>query len=160
MKKLLAAAAAATLIAVSVAALTAVLPAQATTFSLRTIYAASGVTDDGGIINNGIATSVHCTNLSGKTATIRVAVYNPTGTLVGSNAATVANLVTRTISTHSVVYFSELDLGTGAINQGVLNVSSTESGVFCTAMIVSAAAPIAGIDLHMVRYNPHPGTVE
>jgi len=148
------------LAAFAAAVLTATLPAQATTFSLRTIYVASGVTDDGAIINNGIATSVHCTNLSGKTATVRVAVYDPTGTLVGSNAASVANLGTRTISTHSVVYFSELDSGTGAINQGVLNVSSTESGVFCTAMIVGAAAPISGVDLHMVRFNPHPGTVE
>jgi hypothetical protein len=140
--------------------LTAIFPVQAITFSLRTIYVASGVTDDGGIINNGIATTVHCTNLSGKTATVRVAFYGATGTQIGSNTATIAHLVTRTISTHSVIYFNELALDTGAINQGVLNIGSTESGVFCSAMIVTAAAPVAGIDLHMVRYNPHPGTVE
>lgn len=157
MKKLLA--------AIAAAALTAALPAQATTFSLRTIYVASGVFDSGDLADVGTATSVHCSNLSGKSATVRVSFYARSGLLEGFNSGPLANLETRTISTHAT-YFGETYLGTGAIAQGVLNVQSTESGVFCSAMLVDAAGgPGAadvpeGVALHMVRYNPHPGTVE
>ena len=157
MKKLLA--------AIAAAALTAALPAQATTFSLRTIYVASGVFDSGDLADVGTATSVHCSNLSGKSATVRVSFYARNGLLEGFNSGPLANLETRTISTHAT-YFGETYLGTGAIAQGVLNVQSTESGVFCSAMLVDAAGgPGAadvpeGVALHMVRYNPHPGTVE
>ena len=50
---------------------------------------------------------------------------------------------------------------TGAILQGVVNVYSTQSGVFCTAMIMDSNATFPnGIDLHMARHNAHPGTVE
>ena len=158
MKKLLAAFAA--------VALTAVLPAQATTFSLRTIYVASGVYDSGDAGGLGTATSVHCTNLSGKSAQVRVAFYADDGAFEGASSANaLANLATYTVSTHGT-FFSESFPLTGPITQGVLNVQSTESGVFCSAMIVDAAGgPGAtdvpeGIALHMVRYNPHPGTVE
>ena len=165
MKKLLAAAAA-TLIAGSAAAVIAVLPAQATTFSLRAIYVASGVYDSGDPSNVGTATSVHCSNLSGKTAQMRVSFYADNGVLAGGAASfTLANLATKTVSTHGT-FFIDISLGTSVIAQGVLNIQSTESGVFCSAMLIDAAGGPGtadvpeGIDLHMVRYNPHPGTVE
>ena len=153
MKKLLAAAAA--------IALTAILPAQATTFSLRTIYIASGVSDDGGAANVGTATTVFCTNASGKSTTLRIAFYDNAGTIRGLSAVIIPHLTTYTLSTHVVAFFSDQSASTGAILQGVLNVSTTESAVFCSAMIVdAAAATVQGVDLHMVRFNPHPGTVE
>jgi hypothetical protein len=53
------------------------------------------------------------------------------------------------------------DLQTGSVNQGVVNIEATNSAVFCNAMIVDAGAAIPdGIALHLVRVNPHPGTVE
>jgi len=153
MKKLLAVFAAATL--------TAVLPAQATTFSLRTIYIASGVTDDGGPANTGMATTVLCTNASGKSTTLRIAFYDADGAIRGLSAVIIPHLRTYTLSTHVVAAFTDQSASTGAILQGVLNVSTTESAVFCSAMIVDAAAALVdGVDLHMVRFNPHPGTVE
>jgi hypothetical protein len=157
MKKLLTAFAAATSIT-----LAAILPAPATTFTLRTIYVGSGVYDDGsGASGVGVATSVHCTNLSGKLATIRVSFYYGHGGLAGTDIANVANKLTRTVSTHSVGYFTNVGVNTGTLSQGVLNVTSTESAVFCTAMIVDAAGPIpTGVPLHLVRFNPHPGSVE
>jgi hypothetical protein len=43
----------------------------------------------------------------------------------------------------------------------VLNVESTQSGVFCTAAIIDAElGPNYGSSPHLVRVNPHPGTVE
>ena len=156
------------LTAVAAIALTTVLPAQATTFSLRTIYIASGVFDDGSAADAGAATTVLCSNVSGKTATLKVTFYGTGGTLEGTAGPfSVLNLHTWTFSTHSTFFSGEAIANTGAVQQGVLNVSSTESGVFCSAMIVDAASggptpPFApqGIELHMVRYNPHPGTVE
>jgi hypothetical protein len=47
------------------------------------------------------------------------------------------------------------------ISQGVVNIESTQSGVFCTAEVLDAAASApTGIARHLVRVNPHPGTVE
>ena len=44
--------------------------------------------------------------------------------------------------------------------QGVLNIEATQSGIFCTAMIVDGADAGEGITLPLVRINPHPGTLE
>jgi hypothetical protein len=47
------------------------------------------------------------------------------------------------------------------IDQGAVVIDATESAVFCSAMIVDAAAIVPnGIELHLVRINPHPGSVE
>ena len=49
----------------------------------------------------------------------------------------------------------------GSLSSGTVNIEATNSGVFCTAMIVDAASGnVDGVDLHLVRVNPHPGTVE
>ena len=68
--------------------------------------------------------------------------------------------VTVTLSTHLVAYFTDATLATGGFNDGMLIIESTQSGVFCSAMIVDAAGPAGGIALNMVRVNAHPGTVE
>jgi hypothetical protein len=52
-------------------------------------------------------------------------------------------------------------LVTGQLTGGVVNIESTESGMFCSAMLLDAAASAPhGVALHLVRVNPHPGTVE
>lgn len=52
-------------------------------------------------------------------------------------------------------------MNTGSVLHGTVNIEATESGVFCTAMIVDAdTAGPNGIALNLVRVNPHPGTVE
>jgi hypothetical protein len=135
-------------------------PAPATTFpSLTTIYVASGVFDDGGGINAGVATSVHCSNVSGQSAQVRVLVLQTTGAVARVNTQTVLHGNTQTFSTHETGFVIEAGMGTGFV-QGVLNVESTQSAVFCSAMIVPAAAPQEGVALHMVRVNGHPGTIE
>jgi hypothetical protein len=140
-------------------------PAAAITFpSLTTIYVGSGVTSGDALGPSGTATSFHCTNVSGVTATIRYLVLQPDGALAGSISRTAAHGATITASTHETIVFNDSanEISQGiAIEQGGVNIESTQSGVFCTAMIVDAAAGVpAGIDLHLVRVNPHPGTVE
>ena len=135
-------------------------PATAVTFSkLTTIYIGSGVFDDGGSDDSGIATSVQCSNVSGQSAQMRVLILNGTGVVEASQAATVPHGGTEVFSTHSTP-FSEYTLDTGPIDRGLLNVESTQSAVFCSAMIVNAGFLNNSVALHMVRVNSHPGTVE
>jgi hypothetical protein len=150
----------------TVVALTAALaqPATAVTFpSLTTIYIGSGVRDDGGSHNAGAATVFHCSNVSGVTAEVRFLILNWIGTTVELNhTAGLPHGRTFTLSTHSTVAFSEsVLLSTGLVDEGLVNIESTQSGVFCTAKTIDAStvAP-EGVTLPLVRVNPHPGTVE
>ena len=134
-------------------------PSPAITFpSLTTIYVASGVLDDGGVENAGIATSVHCSNVSGQFAEVRVLVLNHLGNVEGAATVGILHGGTQAFSTHGTIIADNV-LGTGPV-LGVFNVESTQSAVFCSAMVVPAATPQNGVALHMVRVNGHPGTIE
>jgi hypothetical protein len=139
-------------------------PASAITFpKLTTIYVGSGVYDNGGDDELGSATSFHCSNVSGVAVQVRVLVLSPTGALEGAVNVSLAHGATGTISTHGTFAFTEGSnlLNTGSVTQGVVNIEATNSAVFCTAMIVDANAAVpTGIDIHLVRVNPHPGTVK
>ena len=70
----------------------------------------------------------------------------------GSNVT----LGTRAIS--SIVLDS---MNTGQVLNGTVNIGSTQSGVFCNAMILDrAAAAPTGVTLRLVRINGHPGAEE
>jgi hypothetical protein len=134
--------------------------AQATTFpTLTTIYVAAGVYDNGAADGAGVATTVLCSNVSGQTATIRFLFLVSSGQIGGQYQESVPHGVTLTVSTHATD-FIEQPLTMPGVGQGVLNVESTQSGVFCTALIVDATSPANSAPLHIVRVNPHPGTVE
>jgi hypothetical protein len=135
--------------------------ASATTFpSLTTIYVVADVYDDGSGTNLGVATSVHCSNVSGQSAQVRVLVLPTTGgTVAGVATRTVAHEDTQTFSTHDTGMSNEANLNAGFV-QGLFNIESTQSAVFCSAMVVSAVDAEEGVALHMVRVNGHPGTVE
>ena len=137
-------------------------PAPATTFPvLTTIYLASGVYDDGSPDNAGIATVANCSNVSGVTTPLRALVLNHTGQVV--DTATFQTMFHGTsvrFVTHATFYSNEVNLSSGEIDNGVINIESLQSGVFCTFTVVPAAGPAFGFPLHAVRVNPHPGTVE
>jgi hypothetical protein len=140
-------------------------PAAAVTFpSLTTIYVGSGVNDNGAPDQLGTATSIHCSNVSGVAVQVRALILGSTGSAAGSLTQTLAHGATVTFSTHRTQVFLDetTSLTTGAVAQGVVNVEATNSAVFCTAHIVGAAdnPPAFMGDLHLVRVNPHPGTVE
>jgi hypothetical protein len=151
-------------VAFAFAAFTLAQPAAAVTFpTLTTIYVGSGVYDDNSNDNLGVATSIHCSNVSGISVQVRVLILGFAGAVEGSQTRNLAHGATETFSTHQTIIFADVagDLTTGGVEQGVVNVEATNSAVFCTAMIVDAATAIPnGIDLHLVRVNPHPGTVE
>ena len=138
-------------------------PAAAVTFpSLTTIYVGSGVRDTGAVDNTGTATSFHCSNVSGAGASVRFLVLSPDGEVRASATVNLANGATRTASTHNTAAYSDdVPLSTGAVAQGVVNIESTQSAVFCSAMTINAAAASpSGVPLRLVRVNPHSGTVE
>ena len=140
-------------------------PASAITFpSLTTIYVGSGVIDSGSALETGFATSFHCTNVSGVSAAIRFQVLLADGSLAGSVTASAAHGATVTASTHSTRVYSDVlhVISPGAqVFQGGVNIESTQSAVFCTAVALDATVNVPnGVELHLVRVNPHPGTVE
>ena len=140
-------------------------PAAAVTFpSPTTIYVGSGVYDSGGGVNRGIATSIHCSNVSGVPVDVRVLILDSDGAVEGSQTRTLAHGATVTFSTHQTNIFLEIgpDLVPFYVAQGVVNVEATNSAVFCTAAVIDAEnyPPVFSMPLHLVRVNPHPGTVE
>jgi hypothetical protein len=131
--------------------------------SSTTIYIIPGVVDDGGALDVGIATSVTCTNVSGVPVNIRVAAFQSDGVKKGDHTLVgVPNTGVRTFSTHLTnVYADDSVLGTSVLSQGVFNVEATNAAVFCTATVEDAASNSpSGWDLHVIRVNAAPGTVE
>ena len=97
----------------------------------HTIYVGTGVRDDGGGINLGTATAFHCSNTSGVTATIRFLVLNNSGAVRASVSTSLNHGWTHNASTHNTAaYTVDTNLATGAVAEGVINIKSTESGVF------------------------------
>jgi hypothetical protein len=127
------------------------------------LYRFPGVTDDGGGVRTGVATSFHCTNFSGVTETVRIVVRNENDALVANLAINISHLRTRTYTTHSVVLYGGAIavLNTGQILQGSAAIAATSTSVVCTAMTIDAAsASPVGIKLHGIRFSPVPGTQE
>ena len=131
--------------------------------ALSLIYRASGVRGTSGAPQTGTATSIHCTNTSTVNENLVIVVRNIDGTIISNSTFSVAPFWTFTASTHDTAVFVEgalLSPGVG-INQGVVSIASTTLNMHCTAMILDAAsATPVGIALHMVRFNPAPGTME
>ena len=137
-------------------------PATATTFpSLTTIYVGSGVRDSAAGPNAGSATIVNCSNVSGETATLRMLFLHSNGSIAGLHTFnSVAHGSTVTLATHSVSTYVVTRLNVLQIAQGVVNIESTQSGVFCNAAVIEASQQAFTAPIPLVRVNPHPGTVE
>ena len=144
------------------ASLTAPMASAITFGSLTTIYIGTAVRDDGSTGFAGVSTTFHCSNVSGLSAQIRFLVLNGNGSVVGNHTATVAHGVTYAVSTHEAgAYAEDHLLNTGLVDEGLVNIESTQSGVFCRgATTKSAIGEPDGVVLFLVRVNPHPGTVE
>jgi hypothetical protein len=136
---------------------------QSTSSPLNLIYAVSGVTDNGGGINAGTATVIHCSNASTVGESLRIVVRFFDGTVVNDVTFTVFSAHTFTASTHNTALFAEdTSMSPGVIIlSGLAFIFSTTQFMFCTAMMVDAAATTPnGISLHMVRFSPVAGTSE
>ena len=143
-------------------ALTLAQPASAITFSkLTTIYVGSGVVDSGGGDNVGLATIFNCSNVSGVGATVRFLVLSTFGVNADKSVTLPHGETVVAATDETAVAFETLSLDVMSIlNGGMVNIESTQSGVFCNAAFVDSAGGGLGYNLPLVRVNPHPGTVE
>jgi hypothetical protein len=153
------------LLAFAVAAAIVAPEARATTFpALTTIYFASGAVDNSNTSQLGVATIVSCSNLSGQTASVRYQFRAANGTLLAGGTLLLASLAQQYVTTQGGVDFvTPIDIQTGPFLGGTVQILSTQSAIYCSAMLVhadGASSGPAGVALHMVRLNPHPGTVE
>ena len=131
--------------------------------ALTLIYRASGLRDNGRATNAGVATSIHCTNLTTTSQRVQYVLRDFDHTLGASPTFTLAAGRTHTSSTHGTVLFNEdVILSPGQVyQQGLLAILATNPNVICSVHVVDAAAAIPhGIDLHLVRYSAAPGTQE
>jgi len=149
---------------IAAAALAFVQPAQAGINDPEVIiYRISGVADSGGAPQTGLATAFHCTNFSGVLENTRVVVRNAAGALLANTPLAVAHLHTVTWTTRDTALFSEDAVMVATpIQQGTAAIAATSVNVLCTAMLLDASKSFEpqGIKLHMLRFNPIPGTQE
>jgi hypothetical protein len=136
--------------------------AAVVTDPMQLLYFISGVRDDGGGTNTGVATVIHCSNWSGATERFQYVVFTHLGTVVANLTQDIPHGGTKTASTHgTALYFEDLLLGPVLISQGLVAILATHRDVVCTVQVVDASVPIPnGITLHSVRYNPIAGTQE
>ena len=134
--------------------------AAAVTFpSLTTIYIGTGIRDNAEAGNAGVATVFNCANVSGVSVDVRFLILNFDGTIVASHVQRISHGDTDTVSTDNTALFNDGSvLNIGSVDQGAVNIESTQSAVFCTATMVDDARGFTEIPL--VRVNPHPGTME
>ena len=131
--------------------------------SLTTIYVMSGVRDTGSAADTGTATIFHCSNWTASTQQVRFFVRTPNGAVVANKTYLFSAAGTVSLATHGTLVYGEDDyLAPGTvIKQGTAMIMATAPQVVCSAQVIdaAAAAPV-GVDLHLVRFNPWPGSQE
>jgi hypothetical protein len=129
---------------------------------LQVLYAFSGVSDNGGLGNAGVATSIHCTNVGGAAEKLQFVALDVFANPKANMSINLNSGETRTASTHFTALYSEsVNLTTGTLNQGVVVVLGTSTAFTCTGQVLDASAAVPnGFNLHPMRFNPHPGTIE
>lgn len=134
---------------------------QSTSDPLKVLYRIMGVRDSGGY-EQGTATVFHCTNFSNAMELISVKAYNYLGQLVANSTISAPSRWPKTIATHlTAAYNEDHVLSASGMTQGYVVISSTTTNLHCTAMTIDAASPVpVGVALHMIRFNPQPGSVE
>ncbi len=134
-----------------------------TTDPLLGIYGASGLRDSGGTSATGVATSFHCTNKRAVSEKLVIQLRNCNGAAITTQEFTLGSYRTFTMSTHATAAFSEDSILSAGriINQRFAKIWSTTPNVFCSAMVIdaAAAAPI-GVSLHLARSNAPAGIEE
>ena len=146
-------------IAFTALGLTAIGPAQATTFSsLKLIYTAVGVVDNNGLMG----TSVMCSNQSGRTARVRWRFVANNGAVKGGPTFTLGNGIVFGVGTANGTgsFLNDVQVSAALNFIGRVAIYSKESAVFCNAIVAHPSASESGNSLHMVRFNRHPGTEE
>ena len=136
---------------------------MATTGPQLMIYRVAGVRNTPEFTTAGAATVFFCHSNSPSNEILRLRVFNYDGAVVADRSLEVSPRTTWTLSTHLTAGFTDnIMLSEGiSVSQGGAAIISTSREIYCSAMLVDAGAAVpSGIALHMVRFNPAPGSVE
>ena len=129
---------------------------QAVSDPLKVIYRVPGVRDTAGI-----ATVFSCTSNSSVEELLKSTVRKDDGSEAGFAQIPIPARSTRVVATRDTNAFTESASGFATDLQGIATISASTTNVFCSAMLVDPTPTTPnGIALHMVRFNPHPGTEE
>jgi hypothetical protein len=121
--------------------LAATLPSHA---AFHAIYDVLGVRDNGNFANAGIATSIHCSNISGSDVKVRVHVFRDNGGTSGTVLTrTVPGLGSLTFSTHATELFSDETniLNTGGVQGRARIFTEVPAAIVCAADLLDANFP-------------------
>jgi hypothetical protein len=145
-------------VAIAAASLLPAVPAiAAATDPLKVIYRLSGVRDNGGAANTGLATVFFCTNFGDVEERVRISLRAEADGAPTNNTFNFGPGQTRTLATHfTTVYSEEAQLDPGTFyEQGAATISATTVNVHCSVVQADgAAAGPRGVALHLVRFNP------
>ena len=104
------------------------------------IYLIPGVSDNGGAANSGVASSFHCSNPTPFSAQIQVVAWSWNGIVKANVTVTLPKLFTFTFSTHpTVIYFDDVNLATGLLNQGFVKIYANNGNIVCSAHTLDAS---------------------
>lgn len=105
------------------------------------IYGITGLLDNGGTANTGVAAAINCSNPTGFAANVQFVVYQWDATLVANKTYLIPKDRTWTVATHATeLYTEDATLDTGILNSGLLQIRSDNAGVLCQAQNLDASA--------------------
>lgn len=127
---------------------------------VKTLYRVSGLKDSGGADNQGLVTVILCTNFSQEGEYLKVGLYDYSGTVLANSTYYMNSRRTAAFMTRGNTSYTGTQISIPVVNSGFAVISSTTTNLHCSASVINAGVVGQGFALHMVRYNPHPGSVE
>lgn len=134
---------------------------QAASDALKVIYRVPGVRSQGSTDNAGAVTTFICSNYSDTNEKIALWFVRKGYPTPIKFEVLMLPRSTDVFSTKDTNSFGQYVLAMGDLSRTMAIILSSTTNLHCTAMIHNAATYVpVGIDLHMVRFNAHPGSVE
>jgi hypothetical protein len=134
---------------------------QAATDALKVIYRVPGVRSQGTKDKVGAVTTFICSNYSSTSEKISFRFIRKGYPAPIDFAVIMLPRSTDVFSTKDTNSFGQYVLAMGDLSRTMAIILASTTNIHCTAMIHNAATYVpVGIDLHMVRFNAHPGSVE
>ena len=137
---------------------------QAVGDAYKVIYRVSGVSDGGGSPEHTAVTAFFCSNYSASREKIYFLIREFNGDIRASvewtmNARATVTAATRAVG--SIISDFFLLAADQSVNGGSAVIMSTTLNLHCSVLVMDRVPQaMNGAALHMVRFNPHPGSVE
>jgi hypothetical protein len=108
--------------------------------SFPVVYQITGLRDDGGASNLGVATTIHCSNPTRFPAQVQFVTWQFNGAVVNNKTFTITRDRTFTASTHlTSLYAEDVSLATGPLLEGFMQIYSDNAQLLCSAEVLDAS---------------------